>query len=144
MIDAERQRQDDIAATGRCLCGAVRFHLLGRLPPVGFCHCSQCRRVSGTGSNAVLNVRRERFVWDAGEAMLRRYAAPTGWSSVFCGQCGCPMPQSTSDGKRMFVPAGALDGDPPLTISGHIFTGSKPEWVAIYDDAPQFAGKPGD
>ncbi|WP_439544651.1 GFA family protein [Sandarakinorhabdus sp.] len=134
---------DEIVATGRCLCGAVRFHLLGALPPVGFCHCSQCRRVSGTGSNAVLNIRTERFVWDAGETELRHFTTATGWRNMFCGQCGCPTPQPTPDGKRMFVPAGALDGDPPLTISGHIFTGSKPGWVAICDDAPQFAGQPG-
>jgi hypothetical protein len=100
--------------------------------------------VSGTGSNAVLNVRRERFFWDVGEAALRRFATPTGWSSVFCGACGCPMPQPTPDGTRMFVPAGALDGDPLLTISGHIFTAAKPGWVAICDDSPQFAGKPGE
>lgn len=40
----------------------------------------------------------------------------------------------------MFVPAGALDGDPPLAIAGHIFVGSKPSWVLICDDAPQFRG----
>jgi hypothetical protein len=128
----------DTVATGGCLCGRVRFRLLDRLAPVGFCHCSQCRRVSGTGSNAVLNVRADRFAWDSGEDTLRRYATPTGWTSVFCPECGCPMPHPTPDGGRLFVPAGALDGDPPLTIAGHIFIGSKPSWVLICDDAPRF------
>lgn len=131
-------REDPFTATGGCLCGAVRFGLKERLPPVGFCHCSKCRRVSGTGSNAVLNVRAERFAWIAGEDRLKRYALPGGWSTTFCGDCGCPMPQPTPDGTRMFVPAGALDGDPKLGLAGHIFVASKPSWVVIGDDAPQF------
>jgi hypothetical protein len=130
--------QADFVATGGCLCGAVRFGLTEKLAPVGFCHCSKCRRVSGTGSNAVLNVRRDRFAWVSGEDRLKRYALPSGWSNVFCADCGCPMPQPTPDGGRMFVPAGALDGDPALDIAGHIFVGSKPRWVAICDDAPRF------
>jgi hypothetical protein len=125
-------------ATGGCLCGAVRFGLTEKLAPVGFCHCSKCRRVSGTGSNAVLNVRGDRFAWIFGEDRLKHYALPSGWSTVFCGDCGCPMPQATPDGGRLFVPAGALDGDPALAIAGHIFVGSKPAWVAICDDAPRF------
>lgn len=136
----ETSPDETVTATGRCLCGRVRFQLLGRLPPVGFCHCSQCRRVSGTGSNAVLNVRATRFAWVSGQDNLRRYATDTGWSTTFCADCGCPMPQPTPDGARMFVPAGALEGDPALTPAGHIFVGSKPAWVRICDDSPQFEG----
>ncbi|MBW8815388.1 MAG: GFA family protein [Caulobacterales bacterium] len=129
---------DEFVATGGCLCGAVRFGLREKLSPVGFCHCSQCRRVSGTGSNAVLNVPGKRFQWLAGEDSLRRYETASGWGTAFCAICGCPMPQPTPDGARMFVPAGALDGDPALRLAGHIFVGSKPAWVTICDDGPQF------
>jgi hypothetical protein len=86
----------------------------------------------------VLNVRRDRFEWLSGEAELRRYETASGWSTTFCGQCGAPMPQPTPDGGRVFVPAGALDGNPDLRIAGHIFVGSKPDWVMICDDSPQF------
>jgi hypothetical protein len=48
------------------------------------------------------------------------------------------MPQPTPDGQRMFVPAGALDGDPDLTVAGHIFVASKPGWVQICDETPRF------
>lgn len=129
-------------ATGGCLCAKVRFGLREKLPPLGFCHCSQCRRTSGTGSNAVLNVRQDRFEWLSGQDNLRRYSTSSGWSTVFCVDCGCPMPQSTPQGDRMFVPAGSLDGDPPLDIAGHIFVGSKPSWVMICDDSPRFEAHP--
>ncbi len=72
-----------------------------------------------------------------------RGRAAAAWDGVrlepsFCGQCDAPMAQPTPDGGRMFVPAGALEGNPALRIAGHIFVGSKPDWVMICDDAPRF------
>lgn len=131
-------RAADFVATGRCLCGAIRFGLKEKLAPVGFCHCSLCRRTSGAGSNAVLNVRRGRFEWLAGEDNIQTYANETGWKSLFCRTCGSPAPHVLSDGERVLVPAGLLDGDPDLPRSGHIFVGSKARWEVIADDAPQF------
>lgn len=125
-------------ATGGCLCGAIRFGLKDKLSPVGFCHCSKCRRVSGVGSNAILNTRIDRFEWLSGEDQVQVYATPDGWKSLFCRTCGCPAPHILSDGKRVLVPAGLLDGDPELAIAGHIFVGSKARWEVIADDSPQF------
>src|SRR5947208_1769811 len=34
--------------TGRCLCGGVRYEIDGEIGSVVYCHCSQCRRASGT------------------------------------------------------------------------------------------------
>jgi hypothetical protein len=125
-------------ATGRCLCGTIRFGLREKLAPVGFCHCSLCRRVSGVASNAVLNVRRDRFAWLAGEDNVQTYANETGWKSLFCRTCGSPAPHVLSGGARVLVPAGLLDGDLDLERSGHIFVGSKARWDVIADDAPQY------
>ena len=33
--------------TGSCLCGAVRFFVVGELAPPDACHCRQCRKQSG-------------------------------------------------------------------------------------------------
>jgi hypothetical protein len=123
---------------GSCLCGAVRFVVHGRPPPVGMCHCSKCRKASGVASNAVLNVRRERLTWLAGEDNLQTFTLPSGWSAVFCRTCGCPAPNPTPDGDRVWVPAGSLDADPGPRVAGHIFVGSKASWDIIGDDGPQF------
>jgi len=132
--------EGDFVAVGGCLCGAVRFGLKERLAPVGFCHCSICRKASGVASSAVLSVRRERFAWISGEDAREVFSLPSGWSNCFCRTCGCPAPQATPDGQRMWVPAGVLEGDPQLKIAGHIFVGSKASWELICDDAPQFEG----
>ena len=132
---------EPFTATGRCLCSAVSWGITGRLPPVGFCHCSKCRRVSGAGSNAVMHVKAGRLVWLSGEDARRTYALPSGWSTTFCTACGCPTPQMGPHG-RWFTPAGSLDGQPELPISGHIRVADKPAWAVIGDDAPQFLESP--
>jgi hypothetical protein len=125
-------------ATGGCLCGAIRYEVHGRLPPVGKCHCSLCRRASGAGSNAILNVRTERFVWLSGEDQMREHRTPSGWGTFFCPTCGSPAPHRLSTGDRVLIPAGTLDADPGPRVAGHIFVGSKASWDVIGDDAPQF------
>ena len=121
---------------GGCLCGEIRYEVRGNLPPVGMCHCSLCRRVSGAGSNAVLNVRAERFTLLSGT--ISEFRTSSGWGSFFCGSCGCPAPHRLSDDARVLVPAGTLDSDPGPRVAGHIFVGSKASWNVIGDDAPQF------
>jgi hypothetical protein len=133
---------ESVTATGGCLCGALRFALHGPLPPVGMCHCSKCRRVSGAASNAILNVRAERFEWLAGEDHWREFRVASGWGSFFCPTCGSPAPHRLAGGKRVLVPAGTLDEDPGPRVAGHIFVGSKASWDVIGDDGPQFDTAP--
>ena len=56
---------------GSCLCGGVRFEIAGRWSGIGQCHCSKCRKVSGTASNAVLYASAKSLSWVAGEALVR-------------------------------------------------------------------------
>ena len=39
-------------------------------------------------------------------------------------------------------PVGTLDGDPELTVTGHIFVREKVSWFEIADDLPQHPGWP--
>ncbi|MEM8696969.1 MAG: GFA family protein [Pseudomonadota bacterium] len=129
------------AIRGSCLCGSVAFEITGKIGPVGQCHCSKCRKVSGTDGNAVFYTAYDSFRWVSGEEDIRRYEVPSGdgWSSTFCPTCGSPAPHTNTDRKIYFVPAGLLDDD--IAHSGyaaHIFVGSKASWVEITDDAPQY------
>ena len=37
-----------IRARGRCICGSVRYEVRGPLRDVAACHCTECRRVTGS------------------------------------------------------------------------------------------------
>jgi catechol 2,3-dioxygenase-like lactoylglutathione lyase family enzyme len=123
---------------GSCLCGAVRFEYARAVTQIGMCHCSQCRKVSGVASNAVIVVPGDGFAWLAGEELRQLYRKPSGWSTTFCRVCGSPLPQQLPGVTAYWVPAGVLDEDPGLGIAGHIFVGSKAPWDEIAGSAPRF------
>jgi len=127
---------------GSCLCGKCVFEVNGRVGPVGKCHCSKCRKVSGTGSNAVLWIRPENLVWITGDDNMKSFARQQ-WKTVFCADCGSPLPMLDNDKTKWFVPAGLLDEDPGVGVRGHIWVSAKPTWEVIGDDAPQFAENAG-
>ncbi|MDZ3832121.1 MAG: GFA family protein [Sphingopyxis sp.] len=126
---------------GSCLCGEIRFEIDGKIGPVGQCHCSKCRKLSGTDGNAIFHAAASSFRWMTGEQEIRRFTLPggDGWVSHFCGQCGSPVPHRDHGGRFFYVPAGLLDDDPGFRgYAAHIFVGSKAPWVCIADEAPQF------
>ena len=123
---------------GSCLCGGIRFEIEGKLSPIGFCHCSLCRKASGTASNAVLLTAARSLRWVAGEELTQSWQRPSGWGTSFCRVCGTPLPRLHSSGKVFMLPAGVLDDDPGCRVEQHIFVGSKASWDQIAGRAPQF------
>jgi hypothetical protein len=124
---------------GSCLCGAIQFEVTGKTTDLGMCHCSKCRKVSGVASNAQLMIGREGLEWVRGEDQVTKFKLPSGWGVWRCSVCGSPVPMLHSGGGAYFVPAGLLDSDPGVRISGHIFVESKAPWDEISGDAPQLA-----
>jgi hypothetical protein len=122
---------------GSCLCGGIRFEIGDAVGGIAQCHCSLCRKSSGTGSIATILVAAEQLSWLSGEALIRRFERPSGYCTAFCSVCGSPAPDADAARQRYAVPAGLLDGDPPLRVVEHIFVGSKAQWDAIGDDAPR-------
>ena len=128
---------------GSCLCGAISFEIDGKFGPVGQCHYTKCRKVSGTDGNAVFYTSATSFRWLQGADRIKIFVVPdgAGWTSSFCEICGSPTPHTDQTGKMFFVPAGLLDDDPGFRgYAAHIFVGSKAPWVCISDGAPQYQG----
>ena len=124
---------------GSCLCRGVRFELTSPTTEIGMCHCSKCRKVSGVASNAEFMTAKDNLTWLAGEGLVRVFALPGGWRSVFCGTCGSPVPKLHPGGGAYWVPAGLLDDDPGVGVAGHIYVASKAPWDEIAGSAPQFS-----
>jgi hypothetical protein len=115
--------------TGRCLCGGVRIEIEGSLGPVVQCHCSLCRRASGTAFATNASVRADSFRAAAGAELVREYESSPGYFRAFCSRCGSPLYGS---GERFpelrRVRLGVLDGDPGARPAAHVWVGSKAPW----------------
>ena len=127
-------------AKGECNCGAVAFEITSGLPGVIVCHCSICRRATGSNGIAVMVVDNAAFRWLRGEDQVTSWKKPDAdWAMSFCRTCGSPVP-GQNDESRMFVPAGLImEGGESLRVTHHIFVDSKAAWDVIGDTGKQCA-----
>ena len=94
--------------TGSCLCGARAYEIEGDLDGVHVCHCSLCRKASGSVGNTILIVPVDRFRWLKGEDHGVTFALRPTYSITRCKTCGTPLPAET-DARNVYVTAGTLD-----------------------------------
>ena len=123
---------------GGCLCGAVRYEVEGRSSAIWLCHCSKCRKGSGSAFAASTLCRLEAFRWVSGEEEIVRYRTESGYPCRFCRICGAKLPLVLEQAGQVVLPAGAVSGEPVPKLHHHIFVGSKAPWWEIADDLPCF------
>ena len=121
-------------ARGQCNCGAVAFEISADLSDVIVCHCSICRRSTGSNGIAVIVIDNDAFHWSRGEEQIATWKKPgADWQTWFCCVCGSPLP-GENDESRMFVPAGLIvEGGEALQVTHHIWVDSKAVWDEIGD-----------
>lgn len=124
--------------TGSCNCGAVKFAIQASVNDVYMCHCSICRKATGSGGIAVAIVNKSEFSWVSGQDFVRTWQKPQhDWQCSFCTQCGSPLP-GRNDQQSLYVPASLIDtGKDELTVRHHFYVDSKAEWEAIGDNGMQ-------
>ncbi|MBD3277383.1 MAG: GFA family protein [Candidatus Aegiribacteria sp.] len=125
---------------GQCNCGAVAFEIDADISDVFVCHCSICRKATGSNGIAVVVIENELFRWIHGEDRVSTWKKPDGdWQIWFCTTCGSPVPGS-NDENRMFVPAGLItSGGEKLRVAHHIYVDSRAVWDVIGDEGVQHA-----
>lgn len=129
--------------SGECLCGAVRYRLCAEAPQAMFlCHCSRCRKETGSIHGANVFFRAGELSFERGEKLLTRYTlAGTRKQRRFCAACGSPMPLTGDDG-TIVLPAGSLDDDRNLVPTAHIFCASEASWTSRAADAERLPEGP--
>ncbi len=118
---------------GGCACGAVRFELRGPPLKVGICHCTKCRKATGSPffhyadwPSAAFTVSGEYRTWKG---------------RSFCATCGTRLFHRDADGVE--VALGAIDeapGDLAPTREGWIVR--REYWLVPVEGATQAVGDP--
>ena len=134
---------------GGCLCGKIRYRLTAEPQGFQYCHCSRCRKFTGSAHAANVFVRPDGLQWLQGEEQVGTYTRPAddehgypAFPTAFCRTCGSSLPSMSSTGRFWVVPAGTLEDDPGLTPARSIFWGSRAPWFKSTAELPVFDALP--
>lgn len=133
-----------VTLTGGCLCGAVQYEVNGDPQRFYHCHCQRCRKATGTGHATILFLADARLTFTEGEALLKYYKVPDAkrFSRQFCGECGSQVARFVPEIDSVIIPAGSLDGEPPIKPQARIFWDSRADWSCDGDGLPRYAEYP--
>lgn len=122
-------------ASGRCLCGAVRYEVRGPLRDVLLCHCDECRRWSGHAFAATAARREDLVVLES--AGLRWVESPESESDArrgFCGDCGSSLFWEAPARDTVSIAAGTLDEPTGLHVCGHVYVSQVADYYELPED----------
>ncbi|WP_109124394.1 GFA family protein [Dyella sp. C11] len=126
---------------GQCFCGHARYRVQDAFLYAANCHCSQCRRTTGSAFKPFAGIEREKLSMVQGADALLIVGEAEG-HDAHCARCGSLLYSVVRDGAFVHVAMGTLVDAPSIRPSKHIFTGSKAPWFTITDDLPQFTAFP--
>lgn len=113
---------------GGCLCGGVRYKVVGPVRQIIACHCTQCRKTSGNFVAATqckvedLEIVGESLSW---------FASSDAADRGFCNKCGGNLFWRPKDKDVISIMAGTLDESRDLAIAQHLFLDQKQPFTVI-------------
>lgn len=124
---------------GTCLCGSISYEIDGKLGDFGYCHCTSCRKASGSAHGANSGVERSKFRLRDDPGDLKQFESSPGKFRAFCGNCGSPIYAYLSKTPELIrIRLGTLDTPFGKRAKAHTFVADKAAWDIIEGDTPQF------
>ena len=122
---------------GGCYCGRIRYEVTGTPFHETNCHCSICRRTTGTPFVAWFSVRPSEFRLLSGEPTRLR-SSPKATRS-FCPQCGTQLTFEGDDWPdEIDITTCSLDHPEQVPPRAHIHTSSQLRWIHVSDGLPHY------
>jgi hypothetical protein len=126
----------ELPLAGGCLCGSVRWEL--DLAPVaaGYCHCTRCRRRTGTAAAISAQIVPGSLRILTGAELVREWTHPDGgFAKCFCSTCGSGLWSiNPDDREQLSVRMGTFDRDPGIRPQYHQFVAYAASWEPLPDD----------
>ena len=119
--------------TGSCLCGKVGYEFENPIKVFQYCHCSRCRKFTGSAHSSHIIIEPSQFRWLRGEDFVGRYELPEAkhYATTFCKHCGSSLPWLARSGKAVVITAGTLDEDPAVRPIQNVYYADRAPW---YED----------
>jgi hypothetical protein len=126
---------------GKCFCGAVHYAVPDEFVYAANCHCSNCRRATGSAFKPFAGIGRDKLSITKGKDSLLIFGDENG-NDTHCKACGSLLYSVVRDGMFVHVTMGTLVDDPTIRPTKHIFVGSKAPWFTITDNLPRYEDHP--
>ena len=125
---------------GSCLCRNINYEVAGELGDFGYCHCTSCRKASGSAHAANAPVERSAFRIVSGMDTLREFESSPDKFRASCSRCGSPIYAYLASSRELIrLRLGTLDTPFTKQPQAHTFVSDKASWEPIDDKIPQFA-----
>lgn len=133
-----------ITLRGSCLCGAVKYEVTGNPQRFYHCHCSRCRKATGTGHATNLMMTAAKLAFTHGGSSLKQFKVPEAerFTRQFCSDCGSSVARFVPELNAVVIPAGSLDNPVPIKPQARVFWDSRSDWSCDGDTLPRFAEYP--
>lgn len=131
----------DRLVTGGCLCGAVRYEYRGEVGAAGYCHCADCRHISGSAFGISVRVAAAGFRITAGTPKGFTKPGDSGRpvTRYFCPDCGCPLyTEPPLHPETLFLKAGSLDDPTLVKPDRQAWMRSRVDWAQIDPDIASY------
>jgi hypothetical protein len=129
---------------GGCLCGQVRYTIVGEPRRSGICHCRDCQRYTGSAFEPFMvfraasvsiqgDLRSFKAIADSGNAIYRR----------FCPNCGSKVVNEADGAPGMIIVlAGTLDDPTAFVPNVELFCDTAWSWAHSASERKRFRGMP--
>lgn len=126
------------AAFGSCLCGAVTLKAESPAHDLGACHCSMCRN---WGGGPLLTIDCQSAVSITGEESVQRYDSSEWAQRGFCKNCGTHLFYQLKSTGQYHVPIGLFEDFADVDFDHQIFIDHKPKYYAFANETKNLTGE---
>ncbi|KAG9518499.1 hypothetical protein KCV07_g5458, partial [Aureobasidium melanogenum] len=130
---------------GSCYCGKITFSFEGEPINKVACHCTDCRKISGSAYSTNIVISSSSFSLLTGTPKSYSAKADSGRvvTTVFCGDCGSSLwrvGDMSDEQGIMVVRVGVLDGEEAVKENKpavEVYTCGRAGWVGEVEGAQQ-------
>ena len=126
----------DKPAEGGCLCGAIRYRVIGDPVATTLCHCRSCRRATGGTNVAWAVFDHSAFEWLSGYPAA--YSSSPGIEWLHCRYCSSLVGyRRSSRPQHMDITTGTLDDPDRFPPADEIWLEHRIGWETLDPDLPK-------
>jgi hypothetical protein len=132
-----KRMMENNAHRGHCLCEAVKYKVAGEPLWSAHCHCSSCRR--NTGSSVATFVGFNRATFALTEGAMAEYRSSPNVTRYFCRNCGTPVAYRNENApEEIHLFLGTLDHPENYPAKIHVHFQERLPWLTIEDAAKRY------